>query len=254
LHDYTGYLFDFPTQHYKEGFKLFADCMENCLFDDDMLNSEMKAVIQELKLGKDHYNRDLTKKMIETIFADHPYHYSIIGYKQNLWNVSGADLKAFYKKHYKPNNATLVVVGDVDEKEVVACAEKYFGSIKADPEYKKQEFFFDEDIVAKSVKIYRDVQQSMFMYAWVIPGSRNKQDHIVHLAEWIIGSGNGSRLYKKLVNKLQLVTSMDIGTWNLFDHSVFFIDCEPVEGVSSQKYSKLLMNYNTAHNGLQNKS
>jgi zinc protease len=54
-YDYTGYLFNFPSHHYKEAFPILADCMSNCRFDDQMLNSEMKAVIQELKLNKDQY-------------------------------------------------------------------------------------------------------------------------------------------------------------------------------------------------------
>ena len=100
-------LFNFPTHHWREAFPVVADCMTNCLFDDDMLNSEMKAVIQELKLYKDQYERSLMEEMIGMIFADHPYHFPIIGYKQDLWSVAGKDLLAFYKKHYKPNNATL---------------------------------------------------------------------------------------------------------------------------------------------------
>src|SRR5438445_12702459 len=111
--------------------------MIKCLFDDYMLKSEMKAVIQKLKMNKDHYERALIDEMISMIFADHPYHYPIIGYKQDLWSVSGKDLLAFYKKHYTPNNATLVVVGDVNADEVVQLAQKYFGNIPKDSAYTK---------------------------------------------------------------------------------------------------------------------
>ena len=87
-YDYTGYLFNFPTQHWKESFNIMADCMTNCSFKDYMLNSEMKAVIQELKMYRDRYERSLVDEMIGMIFADHPYHHPIIGYKQDLWSVS----------------------------------------------------------------------------------------------------------------------------------------------------------------------
>jgi zinc protease len=226
-YDFTGYLFNFPTHHWREAFPVVADCMTNCLFDDDMLNSEMKAVIQELKLYKDQYDRSLMEEMIGMIFAEHPYHFPIIGYKQDLWSVAGKDLLAFYKKHYKPNNATLVIVGDVNPDEVVELANQYFGEISKDPEYTKKENFFHRDIASKSLTLYRDVAQPTLAYAFVVPGAIDKQDTALDIFEWILGKGKSSRLYKKLVNETQLVTSVSTGFWNLFDHGLFFIVMEP---------------------------
>ena len=226
-YDYTGYLFNFPTHHWHEAFPIVADCMTNCLFDDDMLNSEMKAVIQELKLYKDQYERSLMEEMIGMIFAEHPYHFPIIGYKQDLWGVAGKDLLAFYKKHYKPNNATLVVVGDVNPDEVVELANQYFGEIPKDQSYTKKENFFHRDIASKSLTLYRDVAQSTIAYAFVVPGAIDKRDTALDIFEWILGKGKSSRLYKKLVNETQMVTSISTGFWNLFDHGIFFILMEP---------------------------
>ncbi len=226
-YDYTGYLFNFPTQHWQEAFPIVADCMTNCLFKDDMLNSEMKAVIQELKMNKDQYERYLLEEMIGMIFPDHPYHYPIIGYKQDLWSVAGKNLLDFYKKHYKPNNATLVIVGDVKVAEVVELANKYFGSIEKDPEYTKKEHFFHRDIASKSLTIYRDVAQPTLAYAFVIPGATEKKDTALDIFEWVLGKGKSSRLYKKLVNDTQLATSIATGSWGLFDHGFFFILVEP---------------------------
>jgi zinc protease len=226
-YDYTGYYFNFPTHHWHEAFPIVADCMTNCLFKDDMLNSEMKAVIQELKLYKDQYERSLLEELIGMIFADHPYHYPIIGYKQDLWSVAGHDLLAFYKKHYQPNNATLVVVGDVDPDEVVALANEYFGLIPKDETYTKKENFFHRDIASKSLTLYRDVVQPTLAYAFVVPGATEKKDTALDIFEWIFGKGKSSRLYKKLVNDTQLATSVSTGSWGLFDYGFFFILVEP---------------------------
>lgn len=240
-YDYTGYIFNFPTQHYKTAFSLMADCMQNCTFDQQMLHSEMKAVIQELKMYKDNYTSDLAEKMIASIFTDHPYHYPVIGYKQDLWTVSSQDLRSFYQKHYVPNNAALVVVGDVDPVEVVLLANEHFGSIPAEPNYKKSHFFFSHDIIAKSVKLYRDIQQPVFIYAFVTPGLKDKQDYIAHIAEWIFGKGRGSILYKKLVNELCYVTSLEIDSCDLFDHGLTFICCEPVEGITQEQIKQVIV-------------
>ncbi|MGB8366772.1 MAG: pitrilysin family protein, partial [Candidatus Babeliales bacterium] len=226
-YDYTGYLFNFPTHHWKEILPVVADCMLNCSFKDDMLNSEMKAVIQELKMYKDNYQRSLMQELISTIFTDHPYHYPIIGYKRDLWNVSSNDLRTFYKNHYLPNNATLVVVGDVQADEVFELAEQFFGSIPANMSYKKDSYHFTQDIGAKTVTMYRDIKQPFVAYSFIVPGIKEKKDHFLQIIQWVIGKGKSSRLYKKLVDELKLATSVEVGAWDLFDHSIFFIFCEP---------------------------
>lgn len=240
-YDFTGYLFNFPTHHWREAFPVVADCMTNCLFNDDMLNSEMKAVIQELKLYKDQYDHALVDDMVGMIFADHPYHFPVIGYKQDLWSVAGKDLRSFYKKHYKPNNATLVIVGDVDPDEVVALANKHFGSIPKGSECKKKANFFHRDIASKSLTLYRDVALPTLAYAFVVPGSVDKKDTAMDIFEWILGKGKSSRLYKKLVNETQLVTSVSTVNHNLFDYGIFFIMVEPKNLEDASEIERIIL-------------
>lgn len=226
-YDYTGYLFNFPTQNWKEALPIMADCMVNCSFDNEMLSSEMKAVIQELKMGRDNYVRTIVQSIISTIFDDHPYHHPVIGYKQDLWNVTNEDLRNFYKKHYLPNNATLVVVGDVKIDEVVALAESCFGTIAQNADYKRPVAYFTQDIAAKSVSIYRDVKQPVAIFTFVTPGTRDKQDYALQSIAWILGKGKSSRLYRRLVEELGIATSVDASYDDLFDHGLLFIICEP---------------------------
>ena len=226
-YDYTGYLFNFPTQHWQEALPIMADCMQNAAFKEDHLSSEMKAVIQELKMYKDDYQMSLVEELIGVIFADHPYHFPIIGFKQDLWSVHGEDLKKFYKKHYAPNNAALVVVGDVQPEQVFALVEKNFGEIKPNVGYKKEEFFFHKDIVSKGVTLYRDIQQPLQAMIFVVPGIKKRNEHVLEIASWILGAGKSSRLHTKLVDDLKLATSLSTSYWDLFDHGLFFIMYEP---------------------------
>ena len=226
-YDYTGYMFDFPTQNWKRSLELFADCMSNCTFKKDLLASEMKAVIQELKMYRDDYHSTIVEELISAIFADHPYHHPIIGYKQDLWNINSENLMKFYKKHYVPNNATLIVVGDIQPEEVFAEAEKYFGSTPADPDYKKESYYHNRDLAAKTVVINRDVAQSMVLLSWTIPGASAKIDYLIDVLSWIIGTGKSSRLYKKIVDELHLATDLSAFAYDLFDHGLFFITFQP---------------------------
>jgi len=226
-YDFTGYRFDLPTHNWHQILPVVADCMTNCSFKDEHLNSEMKAVIQELKMRKDNYILGLVEAMFMALFSDHPYHYPIIGFKQDLWNVNGSDLRKFYKKHYVPNNATLIVVGDVDANEVFELAKNYFGHIAPNLEYKRPEFYLSKDIASKSITLYRDVAQPVCALAYVFPGMSHKTEHLIDLLSYILGSGKSSRLYKTIVDEQQLATSLSTSHWSLFEYGVFFVLFEP---------------------------
>lgn len=226
-YDYTGYLFNVHSVYWKEIFPILADCMQFAEFDSQKLNSEMKAVIQELKMYRDSYFRALAEEMLSAMFLHHPYHYPIIGYKEDLWNVTGDDLKAFFKSHYFSNNATLVVVGDVNAQEVFKEAEKIFGHIKPNLEYKKIAHIQPEDIIAKSTTLYREVEQPILVCAFSVPGFTSKTDELSALTSWILAEKRNCRLYKKLVDELQIATSVSAPHWSLFDHTFFFIAITP---------------------------
>ncbi len=229
-HDYTGYLFDFPTQNWHHALPLLADCMRNCTFKEDLLNAELKAVIQELKMYKDDYKTSLAEEMLTAIFHAHPYHYPIIGYKQDLWSITRSGLLDFYKQHYVPNNATLIIVGDVQAEQALEHAAQVFAVIPRNARYKKESYAIDADIARKSVTLRRDVQQSTLMYAWVVPGVKDhQQSHIIDMIIWILGEGNGSRLYKKLVNEAMLATELQIDLYELFDANILFLHIDPVD-------------------------
>lgn len=229
-YDYTGYLFDFPSQHWHEALPLLADCMVNCTFKDQYLSSELKAVIQELKMYRDDYTSSLIESMLAAIFPDHPYHHPIIGYKQDLWSVSRETLIKFYQYHYRPNNATLVMVGDLDPKDAIKHALKEFGHLQPNKEYEKEKFYHTPDLKQQSVTLFREISVPFCVLAWMIPGATTKNDYLVELINWIIGSGKGSRLYRKLVDELQIVTDLETFNYDLFDYGLFFIYFQPKEG------------------------
>lgn len=228
-HDYTGYIFDFPKQNWKISLPLLANCMRKCTFRQDLLNAELKAVIQELKMYKDDYQTSLCEQLLSVIFSEHPYHYPIIGYKHDLWSITQEKLLAFYAKHYVPNNATLVIVGDVDEKEAFDLARNSFESIEADSSYKRELYNYVPDMKSHSVIIKRDVQQPILMYAWVIPGLKEKKSHLIDAVRWILGEGKGSRLFKRIIDEKELATDLQVDMYELFDQSILFLQIDPID-------------------------
>lgn len=226
-YDYTHYDFMFPSQHWQHALILLADCMRNCTFKDDLINSEMKAVIQELKMGKDSYSRVLLQHMLAAIFEDHPYHFPVIGYKQDLWNMNSESLHSFYSKHYVPNNAVLVVVGDVQAAKVCEFAQKCFGGIAKEPAYKKNVAYCNRDTCGKSVVLHKDISQPSASVAWVVPGISECKDYPLIVISHVLGGGRSSRLYRILVEEQKLALSVGAGLVSLFDHSLFMIRFEP---------------------------
>ena len=223
-YDYTGYLFDIPVANWDKVLPIMADCMQHCTFKQEHLNSEVKAVIQELKMYRDNYSATLAEEMVKSIFEAHPYHHPIIGYKQDLWTVSRDILIDFYKKHYTPDNAAIVVVGDVDPEEVYKKVEAEFGSIAPGKGWNREKFYTNEDIKSKAVKIYRDVQLPISTMAFTIPGIVECDEFLFDAFAYILANGRGSRLYKLLVDDLQLVAGVNAYVYDLFDKAILFVE------------------------------
>lgn len=225
--DYTGYLFDVPVQNWDKVLPVLADCMNNCVFDEEHMNSEVKAVIQELKMYRDDFTWTLADGLITSIFDSHPYHHPIIGYKQDLWSLKRETLVNFYKKYYVPQNAALVLVGDLDPEIAYQMANKIFGSIPRGKDIDCARFYINEEVQAKTVTLYRPVEQPMCMLAFTIPGASAKQDFIFDVIGYVLANGKASRLQKILVEEKEIVSSVSAMTYDLFDRQVFFIDFKP---------------------------
>lgn len=226
-YDYTGYLFDIPVANWDKVLPIMADCMENCTFKQEHLNSELKAVIQELKMYKDSHARILREDMICNIFESHPYHYSTIGFKQDLWSVTRETLLAFYKKYYTPDNAVMVVVGDVNPEHVHEKVAQAFAKIPAGNGWNTEQFFVNEDIKTKSIILYRDVKQAVCTLGYVLPGVINQNKFEMESFAYVLANGRGSRLYKLLVDELQLVVSINAFVYDMFDRALFFVEFTP---------------------------
>lgn len=226
-YDYTGYLFDIPVANWDKVLPVMADCMQNCSFKQEHLNSEMKAVIAELKMNRDNYTRSLWFEMITTIFESHPYHFPVIGYKQDLWSVDRNILEQFYKKYYTPDNAVMVVVGDVQADDVYQKIIQNFACIPAGNGWNNEQFYVNEDVKTKKICLYRNVTQPICSISYVIPGFTSKNSFELAVLSAALTKGKSSRLYQLLVEDLKLVTYIHAYTIDLFEHSLYWIDFTP---------------------------
>jgi zinc protease len=239
--DYTGYIFDMPSANYKHIIKIMADCMQNALFDQECLNSELKAVFQELRMYRDSNITSMAELSMKSLFPDHPYSNPIIGYKDRIWNFNSKQLKDFYKKYYHPKNAVLVIVGDVDEKDCIDCINENFKSIKSNENKNEiKKFFHERDLISSNNTIFKDIENTHVLMAFEIPGLSIPNIFIYEALNVFLGVGRGSLLYKKLVYELQLVNEIESFVYELIDYSVFYIYYVPKKIEDTEKIEEII--------------
>ncbi|MCF7799957.1 insulinase family protein [Candidatus Babeliales bacterium] len=236
--DMTSYYFEVDKNNWRPFLAILADCMQNAKFDEQHLASELKTVIQELKMYKDKYWMLMLEKASELIYpSNHPYHFPIIGYKQDLLNLFAQQLKDFYKKYYGPQNATLFIVGDIDLDKAIEMAKLDFGDIKSGNisiEKIEQERIQPELFVQHNTYIYENVQKEQLGFYWLVPGIKDLDENLLNCVEFILGQGQSSRLYRRLVDEEKVAIDLAVFTDLLKDAGTFLILIEPVDGKREQ--------------------
>jgi Predicted Zn-dependent peptidases len=129
--DYTAYFQTMEKSRLEVSFKLEADRMRHLHLNPDELKKELEVVTEERRMRTDDKPRSKMQEYFMSIaFSNSPYQNPVIGWPSDIANYQVEDLQQWYERWYAPNNATLVVVGDVNFEDVFALAEKYFSAIK----------------------------------------------------------------------------------------------------------------------------
>jgi zinc protease len=129
--DYTGYFQMLHKSQLPLSFRLESDRMANLVLSQEEFAKEIKVVMEERRLRTDDRARSVvSERLMAAALAVHPYRNPVIGWMNDLENIRVEDARAFYERWYAPNNAVLVVVGDVSPQEVFGLAQQYFGGIK----------------------------------------------------------------------------------------------------------------------------
>jgi predicted Zn-dependent peptidase len=232
-----------PVQNLETAFWLESDRMLSLAFSEKSLGIQRKVVCEEFK---EHYiNKpygDLWHKMRELAFSVHPYRWMTIG--KELKHVEDAkieDVKQFFKKHYCPANAILVVAGPMPALEVKALADKWFGPIASGEKYNRQLPIEPVQEVAHRLEIKANVPVDAFVKTWHMAGRLDDGYYIADLLTEILGGGGSSRLFQSLVKEQQLFSSIDCYHYGSIDPGLFTIEGKLVQGVDMAKAEAAVM-------------
>jgi len=235
--DYTCYFQQLEKSHLPLSFKLEADRMANLQLTDEEFAKEIKVVMEERRWRTDDKPQSKVSEAFQaTVYHAHPYSRPVIGYMNDLENMTAADAREWYHNWYAPNNATVVVVGDVKAQEVYALAKEHFGKLKAKvlPERKPQ--VEPEQTGERRIVVKAPAKLPYLLMGYHVPPLMNPEtDWEPYALEVLAGvlSGNpAARLNQRLVRETQIAVDASAG-YDLMARgrqSIFALDATPSEG------------------------
>lgn len=204
--DLTIYTDWFPSSAMETIFDLEGDRMAHLAFDPKVVESERGVVYSERRSSVDNDNMGtLMEQMQATAFTAHPYQFPTIGWPSDIEHWKIDDLKRFFKTYYAPNNAVLVIAGDVEPAQVFALADKYLAPLAKQPEPTPITTVEPEQRGERRLVVEKaDAQSPLLAYAFHTGmGAGDKQYPALELLTAILAQGDSSRLHQRLVEREQ---------------------------------------------------
>jgi len=240
--DYTHYFIKSSTDNLSKSLELYAELMQNLNLKDKEFQPERNVVAEERRWRTENSPLGyLYFTMFNNAYVYHPYHWTPIGFMNDIQTWTIKDIKDFHKTYYQPNNAILMVTGDVNPKDVFKKAKKEFGGIKNTATVPDVKFIEPEQDGPKHITIKRDSEVEMLAITFHIPDFKDKDQIALSVISEILYSGKSSRLYKELVDKKRLVNSVYAYNMENIDPGlfIFMASCNP--GIKAKDVEKELI-------------
>ncbi|UVK49902.1 insulinase family protein (plasmid) [Mesorhizobium sp. AR02] len=211
-YDYTAFYQRVAPSALEQMMSFEADRMRNLSLTDDDIKTERDVIMEERRLRVDNNPQAVLEEEVNaTLWQNQPYRIPIVGWMQEMEQLNRTDAVAFYNKYYNPNNAVLVVAGDVEPGTVKALAEKTYGKLPRGPELLPRVRPVEPEQNTKRTVTRTDARVSVpnFSTHWVVPSYRtaeHSEAEALDLLAEILGGGSRSRLYQQLVVKQGIAT------------------------------------------------
>ena len=237
--DYTGFYQRVPREHLKEMMALEADRMTGLVLTDDVVRPELNVVLEEQNMRiANNPSARLGVQMDAALYLNHPYGRPVIGWRPEIEQLTRDDALAFYRRFYTPNNAVVVVAGDVTFDEVKADAEATFGQVAARAEIAPRNRPKEPAQEAPRTVTLADskVEQPSLTRDYLVPSettAKPGESEALDVLAHIIGSGSNSRLYRTLVvDKGMALNAGAYYSGTALDYGKFGVFGSPKPGVT----------------------
>lgn len=207
--DFTAYYQKFSADKLAISFALEADRMQNLLLRSEDFAKEIQVVMEERRMRVDDNPQEVAlERLNAAAFVANPYHHPVIGWKNDLQTMTIEDLRKWYKAWYVPNNAILVVVGDVKPKHVFQLAQTYFSKLNFFPLPNLKQEKSIPPLGEKRLIIRTPAQLPWLAMAYPVPvikkGSTNQDPYVLDLIATLLSGGNSARFAKSLIRGQQI--------------------------------------------------
>lgn len=223
--DVTNYYITVPKDNLETAFWLESDRMLSLSFDAKVLEVQRKVVIEEFK--QRYLNQpygDVWLLLRPLAYKKHSYKWATIGKEiKHIEDATMSQVKSFFEQHYNPNNAVLVVGGNVELDEVKSLAQKYFGPIEKGIERDKKIPQEQKQTERRFLEVEKDVPQDALYMAFHMPAKTDPSYYAVDLLSDVLGRGESSRLYQKLVNDEKVFSELGAYVMGSFDPGLMVI-------------------------------
>lgn len=241
--DYTQYFIKSSSKNLDKSLELFAELMQNLNLKDEEFQPERDVVAEERRWRTDNNPMGyLQFRLFNNAYIYHPYHWTPIGFTNDIKNWTIDDIKEFHATYYQPKNAIILVAGDIDAEAVFESAEKYFAKIENKieniPEIYTHEPKPDGE---KRAVIYKDSEVEMLTIAFRIPNFEDPDQVGLSALGELLSNGQSSRFQTKLVDEKKLVNSIYGYSYDLKYPGLFMIFAVCNEGVKAEKVEKEIL-------------
>lgn len=223
--DRTYYYEVFPSNNLELGLWLESERMLHPIIEQDGVDTQNEVVKEEKRLRVDNqpYGKFL-ENVKKHLFVKHPYRWTTIGEMEHLDAATLDEFLAFNKKFYVPNNAVLVVAGDIDINATKKMVENYFGSIPKGADIVRQNYTEDPITETLSAKAYdANIQIPAIVAAYRTPSFKDRDSRVLDMISTYLSDGPSSKLYKKLVDEKKM--ALQTGAFNISqeDYSMYVV-------------------------------
>jgi zinc protease len=228
--DYTAYFENLSSDRIGLALDLEADRMQNLVLKEQDFQTERMVVREERRLHiEDNPRAELREQLGATAFQEHPYHWPVIGWMQDLARLELQDLRPYYKTYYNPGNAYLVAVGDFKAEEILSQITEAFGDIPKGNRPDRVKFTEPSQGGERRVVLQRAAQTPSMVVGFHVPNVHNPDGYALEVIASVLSAGKSARLYKSLVSEKQLAREVDADYPLLsLDPALFLISVEPM--------------------------
>lgn len=223
--DLTGYYLVLPSSKLELGFWLDSDRLTGFGITEESLEVQRSVVLEEkLQMHDNVPYGSLEEESSKRLFKTSGYRWPVIGYKHNIEKLELSNVKEFFEKYYRPNNAVLSVVGDIDYTETEKQIKKYYGSIERGDVFQRKPF--SDKLPEEEIKdvIFNGAQLPGKFLFYLIPKIGSKEFYAFNILNQVLTAGESSRLFNRLIYKLQLANEAESIIYGMEHISIFFVN------------------------------